>query len=65
MGSTAKSVMDEIDERMPSTVERVKAGKSRAGAIKLKCLDCCCGSRAEVRRCQIKDCPLFEYRPYK
>ena len=31
-------------------------------AIRLKCLDCCCGQSAEVRRCPLDDCPLFPYR---
>lgn len=35
---------------------------TRAKAIRLKCLDCCCGNAAEVRRCPASDCPLFIYR---
>lgn len=35
---------------------------SRAKAIRLKCLDCCCGQSAEVRRCPATDCPLWRYR---
>jgi len=31
-------------------------------AIRLKCLDCCGGSRKEVRLCPAKDCPLWPYR---
>ena len=31
-------------------------------AIRLKCLDCMCGSSTEVRRCPLTDCPLFPYR---
>lgn len=38
--------------------ERITRGK----AIRLKCLDCCCGNSAEVRRCDIKKCPLWRYR---
>ena len=34
----------------------------RKKAIRLKCLDCCCGNAAEVRRCHIVDCPLWVYR---
>jgi hypothetical protein len=30
--------------------------------IRAKCLDCCCGSAAEVRRCHLKHCPLWPYR---
>lgn len=35
---------------------------SRSKAIRLKCLDCCCGQSAEVRRCPATDCPLWRYR---
>jgi hypothetical protein len=35
---------------------------TRARAIRLKCLDCCCGQAAEVRRCPCTDCPLWIYR---
>lgn len=38
--------------------ERITRGK----AIRLKCLDCCCGNSAEVRRCTIRKCPLWRYR---
>ena len=35
---------------------------TRRQAIRLKCLDCCCGNRAEVRSCHLKTCPLWRYR---
>ena len=35
---------------------------TRAKAIRLKCLDCCCGNTAEVRRCPSEYCPLWRYR---
>lgn len=31
-------------------------------AIRLKCLDCSCGSAQEVRECPIEACPLYYYR---
>jgi len=31
-------------------------------AIRLKCLDCCNGSPYEVKRCDIKTCPLHPYK---
>ena len=31
-------------------------------AIRLKCLDCCCGSAFEVRRCEVRRCPLWKFR---
>lgn len=38
--------------------ERITRGK----AIRLKCLDCCGGNNAEVRRCPVTCCPLWRYR---
>lgn len=38
--------------------ERITRGK----AIRLKCLDCCCGNSAEVRRCPVTNCSLWRYR---
>ena len=35
---------------------------TRGKAIRQKCLDCCCGNSAEVRRCQIRKCALWRYR---
>lgn len=31
-------------------------------AIRLKCLDCCNDSPYEVKRCDIKTCPLYPYK---
>lgn len=31
-------------------------------AIRLKCLECCCGQANEVKICHISDCPLWAYR---
>lgn len=31
-------------------------------AIRVKCLDCSCGSAHEVRECPIEKCPLSIYR---
>lgn len=31
-------------------------------AIRAKCIECCCGSKQEVRMCTIEDCTLFPYR---
>lgn len=35
---------------------------SRSKAIRLKCIDCCCGNMAEVRRCPVENCALWRYR---
>lgn len=31
-------------------------------AIRLKCLDCCCGSSYEVEQCPCEDCTLYPFR---
>ena len=31
-------------------------------AIRQKCIECCCGELKEVRLCDMKDCPLYDYR---
>ena len=31
-------------------------------AMRKKCLDCCAGSRKEVRECPVIDCALYPYR---
>lgn len=31
-------------------------------AIRLKCVDCCCGQVYEVAKCVCEDCPLWMYR---
>lgn len=34
----------------------------RTKAIRMKCLDCCAGQAAEVRKCPATHCPLWRYR---
>lgn len=31
-------------------------------AIRKKCIDCCCGSKQEVKLCSCENCPLFPFR---
>ena len=35
---------------------------TRAQAIRAKCKDCCCDVLAEIKACEIKNCPLWIYR---
>ena len=35
---------------------------TRAKAIRLKCIDCCAGQMAEVRKCELTNGPLWRYR---
>lgn len=36
--------------------------RTRAKAIRAKCMDCCCDNRAEVKACSVKKCPLWTCR---
>ena len=31
-------------------------------AIRIKCLDCCCGIKKDVKSCKELDCPLYPFR---
>lgn len=33
-------------------------------AIRLKCLECCCGQAIEVEQCGLTGCPLYDFRMY-
>ena len=39
-----------------------KKSRSRKHAIRNKCIDCCGGVRAEVRKCPATNCPLWPFR---
>lgn len=36
--------------------------RSRKKAVREKCIDCCGGVRAEVRKCPATNCPLWPFR---
>lgn len=36
--------------------------RSRKKAVREKCIDCCGGVRAEVRKCPATKCPLWPFR---
>lgn len=39
--------------------------KSLRLAINAKCYDCVCYIKKEITRCEIKNCPLWNVRPYQ
>jgi hypothetical protein len=48
---------------VPSQVLSLKfSAQNRLKAIRAKCLDCCCGNAAEVRKCVAVDCPSWPFR---
>ena len=42
--------------------EKVNNRLTRKQAIRKKCLECSGNNKIEVRKCEIKDCPLYRYR---
>ncbi len=38
------------------------AEKNPLRALRARCLDCCCGSTSEVRKCVAVDCPSWPFR---
>lgn len=58
-----------MTEKIPplyqGTFKKAAEGKSKAAAIKAKCLECCCFQRIEVQNCTATSCPLWIYRPYQ
>lgn len=48
---------------VPSEILSLKfRAQNPVKAIREKCLDCCCGNAAEVRKCVAVDCALWPYR---
>jgi hypothetical protein len=48
---------------VPSEILSLKfRAQNPLNAIREKCLDCCCGNAAEVRKCVADDCPLWPFR---
>lgn len=35
---------------------------SRSKAIRMKCMDCCCDNKSEIRNCPATNCPLWRFR---
>jgi hypothetical protein len=50
---------------IPSSNLRARAKTSKAAAIKLFCLECVGGVRADVRDCTSSACALYPHRPYR
>jgi hypothetical protein len=65
------SVIPEGRQVCPSCEAKIesKVITNPVKAIREKCLDCCCGSTADVKDCSVKNCPLYPFRmgknPYR
>lgn len=58
--SKAKSDDGSNRDENPTPPEQPRVSSARA--IRLKCLDCTCGSQREVRLCTAFACPLWPFR---
>lgn len=54
----------EIPVSQQGIFQRAYSGKSRASAVKAKCLDCCGFDRKEAQNCTVVSCPLHLYNPF-
>ena len=54
-------LIDDLRRRFPGLAKRAARGV-QAAAIRLHCIECMGGDRAEVAQCTARDCPLFEFR---
>lgn len=54
-------LIKEIRSKNPGLAARVDKG-SQGAAIRMQCLECAGGGRAEVETCGIEDCPLYLFR---
>jgi hypothetical protein len=50
------------DEITPATLSLNFRAKNPLKAIRSKCLDCCVGNAAEVRKCVATNCALWPFR---
>jgi hypothetical protein len=53
---------DSVPQQYRGHYRKAYEAKSPMKAIRAKCLDCMCWQPAEVGRCPIIHCPLWEYR---
>ena len=65
MNNEQKQCLAKIPTLYQGNYKSAMSGKSKAAAIKAKCLDCCCWQRIEIANCSITSCPLHPYRPYR
>ena len=57
--------MLKITKLYEGVFKKAFSGKSKASALKAKCLDCTNLDRKEITLCTVKSCPIWLYRPYQ
>ena len=65
MNADQQKFHDKMPKLYRANYKKAVSGKSKAAALKAKCLDCCCWQRTEIVDCRVPDCPLYQYRPYR
>jgi hypothetical protein len=69
--SLAEAIKEELENAakyLSSVIkvfQRAFSGNSKSAALKAKCIQCCCYQKAEVSKCTVKGCALWQYRPYQ
>jgi hypothetical protein len=67
----ASASMDALERVTPHLSDWAEhwVTKGRKGSVKamvaLKCLDCTCYTKAEIRDCELVECSLHSIRPYQ
>lgn len=57
---------DQAPERFREMQLRCLRGSGgRALAVKVNCLQCCAWKSEAVATCQVTDCPMWHFRPYR
>ena len=56
------SNIDYLRSTYPGMAKKCDYKRSRSAAIRLACLECCCGSRLMVEECTVVKCPLWQFR---
>jgi len=62
MQITSQQSKMKTGRRQASELKKRLGLPSPLKSIRLHCLSCVCGSASEVRKCEIKSCPLWHYR---
>ena len=65
MNEKQQIYVDKAPESVKGILERAFLGKSKATAIKAKCLSCCNWQRSEITACAVFICPLHPFRPFQ
>ena len=65
MNEKQKQWIAKIPKVYQQNYKTAMSSKSRAAAIKAKCLDCTNWQRVEITNCPVDTCPLWLYRPYR